>query len=136
MKKLIRKLRNKIRAALLRVKLELMMCTLGFLAFNRRALCGNKGEGYIDTAVFSVLRVHDTDSHDTSLRGKLSGMRRGFRRLTHATLPGEGYVDTAVTILISIVVGALLLAALYALFGDVVMPTLEERIREMFDYAG
>jgi hypothetical protein len=54
MKKFIRKLRSKIRAALIRVKFELMMCTLGFLAFNRRALCGNKGEGYIDTAGASV----------------------------------------------------------------------------------
>ena len=32
--------------------------------------------------------------------------------------------------------GALLLAGLYALFGDVVMPTLNERITNMFNYAG
>ena len=49
---------------------------------------------------------------------------------------GENYVDTAVKILIAVVLGALLLAGLYALFGDVVMPTLTERIRDMFDYAG
>ncbi|KAF5033151.1 hypothetical protein DSECCO2_609760 [anaerobic digester metagenome] len=49
---------------------------------------------------------------------------------------GEGYIDTAVKILISVVLGALLLAGLYALFGDVVMPTLKERIQEMFNYAG
>lgn len=42
----------------------------------------------------------------------------------------------AVKILIAVVIGALLLAGLYALFGDVVMPTLEQRIKEMFDYAG
>ena len=35
---------------------------------------------------------------------------------------GENYVDTAVKILIAVVIGALLLAGLYALFGDVVMP--------------
>lgn len=34
---------------------------------------------------------------------------------------GEGYIDTAVKILIAVVLGALLLAGLYALFGDVVM---------------
>ena len=34
---------------------------------------------------------------------------------------GEGYVDTAIKILIAVVLGALLLAGLYALFGDVVM---------------
>ncbi|HZJ99951.1 MAG TPA: DUF6133 family protein [Tissierellaceae bacterium] len=49
---------------------------------------------------------------------------------------GEGYIDTAVKILISVVLGALLLAGLYLLFGDVVMPTLNERIKEMFNYAG
>lgn len=49
---------------------------------------------------------------------------------------GEGYIDTAVKILIAVVLGALLLAGLYALFGDVVMPTLEDRIKDMLDYAG
>ena len=49
---------------------------------------------------------------------------------------GEGYIDTAVKILIAVVLGALLLAGLYALFGDVVMPTLEDRIKDMFDYSG
>ena len=49
---------------------------------------------------------------------------------------GEGYIDTAVKILIAVVLGALLLAGLYALFGDVVMPTLTQRIRDMFNYNG
>ncbi len=49
---------------------------------------------------------------------------------------GENYVDTAVKILIAVVLGALLLAGLYTLFGDVVMPTLTQRIQEMFNYAG
>lgn len=49
---------------------------------------------------------------------------------------GEGYVDTAVKILIAVVLGALLLAGLYTLFGDVVMPTLTKRIKDMFNYAG
>lgn len=48
----------------------------------------------------------------------------------------EGYVDTAVKILICVVLGALLLAGLYALFNDTVLPTLTRRIQEMFDYAG
>lgn len=49
---------------------------------------------------------------------------------------GENYVDTAVKILIAVVLGALLPAGLYALFGDVVMPTLTQRIQDMFNYAG
>ena len=42
----------------------------------------------------------------------------------------------AIKILIAVVLGTLLLAGLYALIGEVVMPTLEERIKEMFNYAG
>ena len=38
--------------------------------------------------------------------------------------------------LLAVVLGALLLAGLYALFGDVVMPTLTQRIQDMFNYAG
>lgn len=48
---------------------------------------------------------------------------------------GEGFIDTAVKILISVVIGALLLAGLYALFGDTVMPTLTEKIEDMFNYS-
>lgn len=49
---------------------------------------------------------------------------------------GEGYIDTAVKILIAVVLGALLLTGLYALFGNVVMPTLTQRIKDMFNYGG
>jgi hypothetical protein len=49
---------------------------------------------------------------------------------------GEGFVDTAVKILISVVIGALILAGLYMLFKDTILPTLTERIKEMFDFKG
>lgn len=49
---------------------------------------------------------------------------------------GEGFVDTAVKILISVVIGALLLAGLYALFGDTILPELQNRIQQMFSYTG
>ena len=49
---------------------------------------------------------------------------------------GEGYVDTAIKILIAVVIGALLLAGLYALFGETVLPTLKKRIQDMFNYGG
>lgn len=49
---------------------------------------------------------------------------------------GESFVDTAIKILMAVVIGALVLAGLYALFGDVVLPTLTRRIKEMFNYAG
>lgn len=49
---------------------------------------------------------------------------------------GEGYVDTGVKILIAVVLGGLLLAGLYALFNTTIMPTLTQRITEMFNYTG
>jgi hypothetical protein len=49
---------------------------------------------------------------------------------------GEGFVDTAVKILISVVIGALVLAGLYMLFKDTVLPELSRRITEMFNFKG
>ncbi|MEG0834906.1 MAG: DUF6133 family protein, partial [Christensenellaceae bacterium] len=42
----------------------------------------------------------------------------------------------ALKILIAVVLGALLLAGLYALFGETVLPELQRRISEMFSYNG
>ena len=48
----------------------------------------------------------------------------------------EGYVDTGVKIIIGVVVGAVILGGLYALFDDVILPTLETKIEGMFDFKG
>ena len=48
----------------------------------------------------------------------------------------EGYVDTGVKVLISVVIGGLLLALLYTLFQDTVMPTVTQKVVELFSYAG
>ena len=48
----------------------------------------------------------------------------------------EGFVDTAVKILIAVVIGALVLAGLYLLFSGTILPTLTQRIQEMFNYGG
>ncbi len=47
---------------------------------------------------------------------------------------GEGFVDTAIKILMAVVIGALVLGGLYALFGETVLPTLKQRIVDMFNY--
>lgn len=47
---------------------------------------------------------------------------------------GENFVDTAIKILMAVVIGALVLAGLYALFGETVLPTLKQRVVEMFNY--
>lgn len=49
---------------------------------------------------------------------------------------GENFVDTAIKILMAVVIGALVLAGLYALFGETVLPTLKKRIEDMFNYGG
>ena len=70
-----------------------------------------------------------------SIRSKFNSMAT---RATVAVsnVKAEGYVDSGVKILIAVVIGALLLGGLYALFGDVIMPTVTERIQELFNFAG
>ena len=48
----------------------------------------------------------------------------------------EGYVDSGVKILIAVVIGALLLTGLYALFNTTIMPTVTTKIQGLFNYAG
>jgi uncharacterized membrane protein len=47
---------------------------------------------------------------------------------------GEGFVDTAVKILIAVVIGALVLAGLYLLFNGTILPTVTQRIQDLFNY--
>ena len=84
MKKLLKNVTNSIKTTATNIKSSVV-------AFNRRAVCGNAGEGYIDTAV---------------------------------------------KVLIAVVLGALVLAGLYAILNDTVMPTVTQKINEMFNYAG
>ena len=48
----------------------------------------------------------------------------------------EGYVDSGVKILIAVVIGALLLAGLYALFNTTIMPTVTSKVQGLFNYHG
>lgn len=91
MKKLFNKIANTANNAAISVKTKANNAVSSFMDFNRRAMTGNAGEGYIDTAV---------------------------------------------KILIAVVLGALLLGLLYALFKDTIMPTVTQKINEMFNYAG
>lgn len=91
MKKLFKKITNSVKSFAARIKTAAVNFVSSVTAFNRRAVCGNAGEGYIDTAV---------------------------------------------KVLIAVVLGALVLAGLYAVLNDTVMPTVTQRIQEMFNYAG
>ena len=91
MKKFVNKIAHTAKSAVTRVKTAAANSMSAVLAFNRRAVCGNAGEGYIDTAV---------------------------------------------KVLIAVVLGALVLAGLYAILNDTVMPTVTQKITEMFSYNG
>ena len=71
--------------------------------------------------------------------GKLKNKANSLAISAKSTLDNaraEGYIDTGVKIIIGVVVGAVILGGLYALFDNVILPTLETRIDGMFDYAG
>lgn len=52
-----------------------------------------------------------------------------------AATRGENFVDSGIKILIAVVIGALLLGGLYALFGDTIMPTVTQKVTDMFNCA-
>ena len=57
-------------------------------------------------------------------------------KATIASKKAEGYVDSGVKILIAVVIGALLLGLLYTLFNTTIMPTVTNKVRDLFNYAG
>ena len=69
------------------------------------------------------------------IRNKVNSMVANAKA-TIATKKAEGYVDSGVKILIAVVIGALLLAGLYALFNSTIMPTVTTKITELFSYNG
>ena len=69
------------------------------------------------------------------IRNKITSMV-ATAKATIATKKAEGYVDSGVKILIAVVIGALLLAGLYALFNTTIMPTVTTKITELFSYNG
>ena len=48
----------------------------------------------------------------------------------------ENFIDSGFKVLIIVVLAALLLAGLYVLLGDVIMPTLTTRVKDLFNYKG
>ena len=48
----------------------------------------------------------------------------------------EMYVDKGVGIIIAVVVGAAILAGVYALFKTTILPSMTTKVSEMWNYAG
>jgi hypothetical protein len=87
-----------------------------------------RGEGYIDTAVFSVLRCYDRIATlRKRVNNKMNRVRFRVNELMNRSKVvlldqrGEGTVSQAITILTAVVLGSLLLMGLYKLIGDVVL---------------
>lgn len=68
-------------------------------------------------------------------------LKRNFTKIANkfktklADNSGQGALDTALVVLISVVLGALILAGLYALLDGTVLPTLTQKVQEMFNYS-
>ena len=70
-----------------------------------------------------------------SIRSKVNDLTtRAIIAVSNAK--AEGYVDSGVKILIAVVIGALLLSGLYALFNGTIMPTVTQKIQALFNYKG
>lgn len=70
------------------------------------------------------------------IKNTANSVRAKAIRFAATRRSGEGYIDTAVKVLIAVVLGALVLAGLYAILNDTVMPTVTQKITEMFSYNG
>lgn len=75
----------------------------------------------------------------SKVRNSFTAVQTDVTTKAHAVLDGtkaEAYVDTGVKILIAVVIGALLMAGLYALFNSTIMPKVTEKVNGLFNYAG
>ncbi|WP_010249474.1 DUF6133 family protein [Acetivibrio cellulolyticus] len=68
-------------------------------------------------------------------RCKASNMLERARKVFY-NKDGQGTLDVAVTVLISIVLGALILAGLYLVINNTVLPTITQKIKDMFNFKG
>jgi hypothetical protein len=49
---------------------------------------------------------------------------------------GSGALDIAITVLVSIVLGGLILGGLYLIINSTVLPSVTSKLKDMFNYAG
>ena len=88
--------------------------------------------------MFNKIKTMAANAVNT-VKGAFAEKKAQATAMAHSVLDGtvaEAYVDTGVKILIAVVIGALLLAGLYALFNTTIMPTVTTKITELFSYNG
>ncbi len=71
----------------------------------------------------------------SNLKSKATEMA-GRTKIAIENVKAEGYIDSGIKILIAVVVGALLLTGLYTLFNQVILPSVGNRIQDLFNYRG
>lgn len=71
-----------------------------------------------------------------ALAGAFVPVSANRMKLAVSNRRAEGFIDTAVKVLMAVVIGALVLAGLYLLFKDTILPELTRRIQDMFNYTG
>lgn len=75
----------------------------------------------------------------SKVKNSFTAVQTDMTAKAHAVFDGtkaEAYVDTGVKILIAVVIGALLLGLLYALFNTTIMPKVTEKVNDLFSYNG
>ena len=87
--------------------------------------------------IFGIKAAAKRKIHVISAKIRTAAFRLVIRSNTMlAATRGENFVDSGIKILIAVVIGALLLGGLYALFGDTIMPTVTQKVKDMFNFKG
>ena len=89
-----------------------------------------------NTQVKAITSIWTAKQKARELADRTAEALTGRTKEALANREGQGTLDVAITVLISIVLGALILAGLYLIVDDTVLPTITQRIKDMFNYAG
>ena len=105
-------------------------------------LKNNKGEGSLEVAIFSVLHCYD---RITTIRKRINNslIKSRFKidelinrsKVILVDQRGEGSISQAISILTAVVLGSLLLMGIYKLIESTILPELQQRIIDMFNYS-
>ena len=120
-------------------KVKEKMVKTGVVA--RSVMTSNSGEGFVDSAVFSVLHCYDriaTIVKHSNTMIKIRHIVNEFVKRSKVILldqRGEGTISQAISILSAVVLGSLLLMGIYKLIESTILPELQQRIIDMFNYS-
>ena len=105
-------------------------------------LLDEKGEGSLGIALFSVLHCYDRIA---TIRKRINSslIKSRFKvdelinrsKVILVGQRGEGAISQAISILSAVVLGSLLLMGIYKLIESTVLPELQQRIIDMFNYS-